>query len=163
MSRTLAGNLIGKAAISELADLRERIQHDAEQREKAKHLTFAQFDDVCWALSDIMGMDEYLEWVDAQPAKGFSDRAAEMLVALKSLVWDDDVHPVEEAVEIEQAIDAQLPYTRVFNPYLNGSVRRQIGYGELMHDINDPRYCSEVDERDGCGNDSDLYDYARGG
>jgi len=31
----------------------------------------------------------------------------------------------------------------VSNPALNGSVRRQIGYGELMHDINDLRYLNE--------------------
>ena len=98
MSRTLAGNLTGRAARDEMADLRERIQHDAEQREKGKHLTFSQFDDVCWALADIMGLDEYLEWVDAQPSKGFEDLAAEMLVAFHSLAWDDDEpHPIEEA------------------------------------------------------------------
>jgi len=88
---------------------------------------------------------------------------ADLREALEVLMTVSEPHPVEQAQEIEQVIDAQLPYTRVFNPYLNGSVRRQIGYGELMHDINDPRYCSEVDERDGCGTDSDLYDYARGG
>ena len=73
---------------------------------------------------------------------------ADLREALEVLMTVSEPHPVEQAQEIEQVIDAQLPYTRVFNPYLNGSVRRQIGYGELMHDINDTRYCSELDERD---------------
>ena len=65
-----------------------------------------------------MGCDEYQEWVDAQPSKGFEDRAAEMLVAFHSLVWEDgEPHPIEEATEIERAIDAQLPYTRVFSNF----------------------------------------------
>lgn len=158
MSRTLNGNLTGKAARDEMADLRERIQHDAEQREKAKHLTHDQFMDVCWALSDIMGMDEYLEWVDAQPEKGFNDRAAEMLVALHSLAFDEP-HPVEEATEIEVVIDGQLPYTRIFNAQLN-KLNSGIRYPETkaVADAIAENYEAEF----GCGNDSDLHDLAIG-
>ena len=48
---------------------------------------------------------------------------ADLRNALEIMRGEAEPHPVEEAVEIEQAIDAQLPYTRVFNDYLNGGVR----------------------------------------
>ena len=48
---------------------------------------------------------------------------ADLRSALDVITGEAEPHPVEEAVEIERAIDAQLPYTRVFNPYLTGSVR----------------------------------------
>jgi hypothetical protein len=154
MSRTLSGNLTGKAAQTEMTEFRARLQEPSDK------LTHDQFMDVCWALSDIMRMDAYLEWVEAQPEEGFTDLLCKTLV---DYMTEDEPHPIEEAVAIERVIDAQLPYTRVFNPYLSGSVR----------------YCSELDERkaqadaiceeyeaahiDGCGTDSDLYDVARGG
>ena len=99
MARTLAGNLTGKAAQMEAADLRERIEHDAWMREKSKHLTSAQFMDVCGELLEIMGEVEYQAWCDITPAKGFADYAATKLVALKSLA--PDPAPLTPAAEYQ--------------------------------------------------------------
>jgi len=84
MSRSINGNLLGKAARDEMSDLRERIQHDAE----AKHLTKSQMMDVCQELADIMDPGEYERWYTLTPAAHFSDDAATKLIALKSLAFE---------------------------------------------------------------------------
>jgi hypothetical protein len=141
MSRSINGNLLGKAASSEMSDLRERIQHDAEQREKAKHLTHDQFIDVCLELMDIMGLKEYYAWVDATPEKGFSDRAAEKLVALKSLAFE-----VEQEIASDTEWLGELHNTRDVATV-------------IANQLDSVRYVNLSDE--GCGND-DLWNYARG-
>ena len=103
MSRTLLGNLTGKAARDDAADMREFLAHDAEKREKVKHLTRGQVMDVCQELADIMEPGEYDRWWELTPAAHFGDSAAEKLIALKSLVFDDPRTIAQKESDIQDA------------------------------------------------------------
>lgn len=102
MARSLSGNLIGKAARDEAADLREMLRSNAEKCEKAKHLTRSQVMDVCQELADIME-GKYERWWTLTPAMHFGDAAVAKLLALKSLVSDDPRTPAQKESDAQDA------------------------------------------------------------
>jgi hypothetical protein len=93
MSRTTNGNLTGRAAHTELTELRERIQSDFDKKKAQEH---AQLMDICQELADVLGTEEYLKWVDGTPTLNFWDHAADKLLELKSLAFQ-----VKEEIEAD--------------------------------------------------------------
>jgi hypothetical protein len=145
MSRTLNGNLRGRAARTEMEDLHEL--HDSR-------LTAWQFLDVAEELSSIMG-NEYDAWVDATPEIGFHDATIAKLLELKL----QEENPVDEAQHIERDVDAMLAssaaVTRI--PYPLASVRYPGPSNGKPVFLN-----RTINYDEGCGND-DMRDWLQGG
>jgi hypothetical protein len=93
MSRTTNGNLTGRAAHTELTELRDQIQAVYDKKNAQKH---AQLMDICQEISDVLGTEEYFKWVDSTPALNFWNHAADKLLELKSLAFQ-----IKEEIEAD--------------------------------------------------------------
>jgi hypothetical protein len=78
MSRTLNGNLTGKAAQIDAYD-RQQAQEEAAHQARAKHVN-----DVCQQIRNILTKKEYDAWWESTSVHGFGKQAEEKLAALKN-------------------------------------------------------------------------------
>jgi hypothetical protein len=78
MSRTLNGNLTGKAAQIDAYD-RRQAQEEATHQARAKRVN-----DVCQQIRNILTKKEYDAWWESTSVHGFGKQAEEKLAALKN-------------------------------------------------------------------------------
>jgi hypothetical protein len=120
MSRTLNGNLTGKAAQIDAYD-RRQAQEEATHQARAKRVN-----DVCQQIRNILTKKEYDAWWESTSVHGFGKQAEEKLAALKNdamaacpSAWleGDPQHDPDCQIALSAAVATRIEWDETSNEY----------------------------------------------
>jgi hypothetical protein len=116
MSRTLNGNLTGKAAQIDAYDKRQA-QEEAARKARAQHVN-----DVCQQIRNILTKKEYDAWWESTSVHGFGKQAEEKLAALKKAAmagWieGDPEHDPDCQIVLSAAVATRIEWGETSNEY----------------------------------------------